>query len=99
MSALRAVIPRKRKIGSLSHGGDGVSHGHHSGLSAVRIAKPFTHPLRVTTSPEGRRKKRSRFININRSQFPAYEEQAMQEATARKAGEHYSILVSTRVDL
>ena len=98
MSALHAVIPRKRKIGSLSHGGDGVSHGH-SGLSAVHITKPFTHPLHVTTSPEGHRKKRSQFININRSQFPAYEEQAMQEATAQKAGEHYSILVSTRVDL
>jgi hypothetical protein len=75
------------------------NHHSQSGLSAVRIAKPFIHPLDLIASLEeaapGHRTKRPRYSKIKRAQFPAFEEQAMREAAARKAGEHYLTCVST----
>jgi hypothetical protein len=99
MSARHPAITKKRKVRPLYDGGDGVSHGRQSGISAVRIAKPFTHPLDLAASPEaatpGCRTKRTRYNNIRRTQFAAVEEQAMLEAAARKAGECCLTRVST----
>ena len=103
MSTSRAAIPRKRKGRPLYDGSSGVSYGPQPGLSAVRIAKPFIHPLDMIASPEeavpSHRTKRSRYSNLKPVQFPAFEEQSMQEAAARKAGEPYSTCVSTSADL
>jgi hypothetical protein len=89
MSTSQAAIPKKRKVRSLYDGSNGVSYGRQSGLSAIRIAKPFIHPLDL--SPEeaapGHQTKRPHYSKIKRAQFSAFEEQAMREAAARKAGE------------
>ena len=86
MSTSRAAIPRKCKARPLYDGSSGVSYGHQPGLSAVRIAKPFIHPLDMSASPEevapGSRTKRSHYSNIKRAQFPAFEEQSRREAAA-----------------
>ena len=93
MSTSHTAIPKKRKVRPLYDGSSGVSYGRQSGLSAIRIAKPFTHPLDQIVGPEeaalGYQTKRPRYSKIKRAQFSAFEEQAMREAAARKAGKHY----------
>ena len=81
MSTSHTAIPRKRKARPLYDGSSGVSYGHQPGLSAVRIARPFIHPLDMSAGLEeatpGHRMKRSHYSKIKRTQFPAFEEQSM----------------------
>ena len=77
------------KARRLYDGSDGVSYGHPSGISSVRIAKPFVDPLDPVNLEPGHRTKRARFDKITRAQFPAFEEQAKREIAARRAGKHY----------
>ncbi len=99
MSAHRAAIPKKRKVIPLYDGSDGVSYGRPSGISGIRIATPFVHPIDMFTNPEAnppsRQRKRTRFIDITHAQIPAFQERAKRELAARKAGEHYLTCVST----
>jgi len=95
MSTRRAP---KRKRTLFHDGSDRIIHGRQSGVNAIHITKPFTHPFDVVESSEGathgHRTNRSRFNTIKRPQFSAVKEQAMQEITARKAGERYLTCVS-----
>jgi hypothetical protein len=96
---MRPAGSKRRKVSPLYDGGGGVSYGRQSGITAIRIAKPFIHPFDMVANLEeaaqGRRMKRSRFDTIKLSQFDAYREQSMREAAARRAGEHYLTCVST----
>jgi len=96
----RRVPKRKRAL--FYNESDHIIHGHQSGINAIRIAKPFTHPLDVVEGPEGvtqgHRTNRSRFNTIRRPQFSAVKEQTMQEISARQAGECYLNRVSTWAD-
>lgn len=97
MSTQPFTLPKKRKVKATYDGSEGVSHGRQSGITGVHIAKPFIHPLDMFASHESaeRYAKRPRFDTIKRAQFPAYEEESMRKAAARKAGEHDLIRVST----
>ena len=84
------AIPKKRKGRRLYDGSDGVSYGRRSGISGVRIARPFIHPLDLVGNPEAAAlMKRPRFETIKCAQFPAYMEQARRDMAARRAGEHF----------
>jgi len=99
MSNHRAAIPKKRKVIRLYDGNDGVSYGRPSGVSGIRIATPFIHPIDMFTNPKAdpssRQRKRARFVDIPRAQIPAFQERAKRELAVRKAGEHNLTCVST----
>ena len=87
------LLPKKHKIRSLYDGRDGVTHGCQSGINAICIAKPFTHPLDLAASLEaaapGQQTKHTCYNKFTWAQFPAVEEQAKQEAAAWKAGDDW----------
>jgi len=102
MSTRRADIPKKRKRIPLYDGSDGVSYSRPPGITSIRISKPYVHPFDLTVhevAAPGRQKKRPHFDTIKHSQFAAYEEQARQEAAARKAGECCLTCISTWANL
>lgn len=95
-------VQKKRKRKHLYDGSDGVSYGHPSGITSVRIAKPYVHPFDLAAheaAAPGRQAKRPYFDKIRRSQFAAFEEQAKREADAQKAGACYLTCVSTWANL
>jgi len=91
---------KKRKARRMYDGRDGVSYGRPSGLSSVRIAKPFIDPLdpaNLEPAAPGHRTKRAHFDKIMHTQFPAFEEQARREIAARRAGKHNLTCVFTEL--
>ena len=86
MSNHHAAIPKKRKVIHLYDGNDGVSYGRPLGISGIRIATPFIHPIDMFTNPKAdppsRQRKCAHFVDIPRAQIPAFQEQVKQELAA-----------------
>ena len=95
-------VQKKRKRRPLYDGSDGVSYGRPSGITSVRIAKPYVHPFDLAAheaAAPGRRTNRPYFDRIRRSQFAAFDEHAKREADAQKAGACYLTCVSIWANL